>query len=308
MILAQYINGNTKVTIHDDGTKVREYEGIPKPIHPESCDVKISNRCDGKCHFCSEMSNPQGKHADLNKLLEVLDPLPAGVELAFGFNTGHPDLITFLQSVKQKGWIANTTINERHIHNNIELIQFLIKNDLVKGIGISYSSNDYISEIKSLLSMTNNIVFHLIMGINTLQDIDCLYEVCQDQGKDCKILVLGYKNYGNGSNYLLEHKEEIENNKYLWYTRLVSLFSLIGMTFSFDNLAIDQLNLKRYFTNKAWDKFYMGGDGKWTCYIDAVKQEFAVSSTSTNRVSFNNVDLLSYFGNISEISTNKIAK
>jgi len=50
---------------------------------------------------------------------------------------------------------------------------------------------------------------------------------------------------------------------------------------SFDNLAIEQLNVKELlFKDKQdeWDEFYMGDDGNFTLYIDAVNQTFAKNS------------------------------
>ena len=64
-MLKSYMNGNTLVTIYEDGTKVREYDGTPVPVHPESMDVKITNACDAGCRYCHEKSVPSGKHADL---------------------------------------------------------------------------------------------------------------------------------------------------------------------------------------------------------------------------------------------------
>ena len=39
----------------------------------------------------------------------------------------------------------------------------------------------------------------------------------------------------------------------------------------------------------------MGSDGVWTMYIDAVNQEYAKSSTSKERVSFNDASLIHFF-------------
>ena len=49
---------------------------------------------------------------------------------------------------------------------------------------------------------------------------------------------------------------------------------------SFDNLAIEQLNIRRFFTDKEWEEFYMGDDGNFTYYIDMVERKFAKSSTA----------------------------
>ena len=51
---------------------------------------------------------------------------------------------------------------------------------------------------------------------------------------------------------------------------------------SFDNLAITQLDLERQIKEKTdlkWDELYMGDDGDYSFYIDAVSQTFAKNST-----------------------------
>ena len=52
---------------------------------------------------------------------------------------------------------------------------------------------------------------------------------------------------------------------------------------SFDNLAINQLDVKRIVPVEKWDEFYMGDDGGFTFYIDMVKGEFAKNSLSDER-------------------------
>ena len=48
---------------------------------------------------------------------------------------------------------------------------------------------------------------------------------------------------------------------------------------SFDNLAIEQLEVQRLMSREEWDEFYMGDDGSMTYYIDMVEQKFSRSST-----------------------------
>lgn len=52
---------------------------------------------------------------------------------------------------------------------------------------------------------------------------------------------------------------------------------------SFDNLGIEQLEPKRLMSDKEWDNFFMGNDGSFTMYVDAVEGKFAKSSVSTER-------------------------
>lgn len=68
---------------------------------------------------------------------------------------------------------------------------------------------------------------------------------------------------------------------------------------SFDNLAIQQLNVKRFFTKEGWDSFYMGDEFTHSMYVDGVEQKYSPSSTvdKSKRVSFNDMSLLSYFLN-----------
>lgn len=286
MKLLEYKNGNTNVTLMSDGTKIREYNDTPIIDFPESIDVKITNFCDMNCMYCHESSTNKGIHSDLNKLLEVLKELPAGVELAIGGGNplSHPDLIIFLQALKKQGIIANITINQGHLKPYQDLIIYLIENDLVKGVGISIVNNNF-TYIKKLKEITSNIVYHIIAGVNTVNIMDKLIEL-----GNCKVLVLGYKKFGFG---IIYHNQKIDLEISKWYRELPKYLG--KCVISFDNLAIEQLNVRRLFTDKGWDNFYMGDDFCYTMYIDAVKQEYAPTSRNNNRKSFNEFTLINYF-------------
>ena len=296
MLLHSYVNGNTIVSLHDDGTKERTWNDneAPTPVHPESMDIKITNWCDANCSFCHEKSTTEGKHADLNKLLDVLKDIPAGVEIALGGGspTSHPHLLPFLTELKSRGLVANMTINQRHLEQYKDTTLNLIEEKLIHGVGISYTSKAYFPHIIPILKATSNVVFHLISGINQVKDIQDLMDLCKDYHRDCKVLILGYKQYGRGLAY---YNENIETNKYRWYTQLASYFHKPNVVISFDNLAIKQLNVRRFFMDNAWEDFYMGDDFVFTMYVDAVEQTYAPSSTSSNRVNFNEMSLVDYF-------------
>ena len=94
-----------------------------------------------------------------------------------------------------------------------------------------------------------------------------------------KVLLLGYKDLQRGINYHKQHDEFIKNNtKYLFdnLDEIKTYFKVL----SFDNLAIEQLDVKRLLTQEEWDEFYMGDDGKVTYYVDMVERKFAQSSTA----------------------------
>ena len=302
-LLHSYTNGNTHISLYDDGTKIREFDGKPMPAHPESMDVKITNYCDGGCRWCHEKSNLAGQHADLTRLLEVIKDLPAGVEIAIGGGNplSHPGLLPFLRKLKSRGLVANMTVNQKHFKPYAEEIRALLEEGLIYGLGVSYNGTKYQADIAPFVSMTSNMVFHLIMGINSVYEIDDLQKFVKDnRGEFCKILVLGYKDYGNGNPHYSSNKESIDNNKLRWYRYLASFFKDSNLTLSFDNLAIEQLKLKRFFTDDAWNKFFMGNEGKFSAYIDAVQQQYAICSVDPNRVSFDQTDLFTFFQNVPE--------
>lgn len=287
-IIGKYQNGNTTVIIYEDGTKIREYDNTPEIYFPESLDVKITNYCDLGCKYCHENSTIKGEHADLEKLKAVLISLPAGVELAIGGGNplDHPNLIEFLIWCQERGLICNITVNQRHLKKHLATLETLIEEKLIYGLGISIVNNHY-KEIEYLKTLTNNIVYHLIAGVNNVSELDSLNSI-----GNCKVLILGYKNFGRGVNY---YSKEVDKNIELWQKQLPSYFGKFSI--SFDNLALEQLNIQSMVSKNIWDSFYMGDDFSFTMYIDAVKQEYGPTSMSNDRKSFNEMSLFEYFIN-----------
>lgn len=275
-LLGQYINGNYNVSIFDDGTKVRETlvpeDEVFISKFPECMDVKITNYCDMGCLYCHENSTIDGLHGELisNKFIDTLTPY---TELALGGGNplAHPQLLEFLRLLKSKNIIANITVNQTHFMNDTNFIDNLISNDLVKGIGVSFTHYD--EDFVKLAQKYPNLVLHVINGVVKLEDLRKLYN------HNLKVLILGYKEIRRGKDY---YSSEIEVKKNEIYQNICEIIKGFKVT-SFDNLAIKQLELKRIFSNKDWDEFYMGDDGQFTMYIDLVKNEFARSSISPNR-------------------------
>lgn len=294
MTTIKYHNGNTTVTIEPDGTKVREYFEEPLINFPESIDVKITDYCNLGCQYCHESSTLKGKHGDLLRLLDVLEELPAGVELAIGGGNplAHPGLLEFLKNIKSRGLIANLTINQGHLQEYEEFIVSLINSDLVKGVGISITSNNF-KYIQRFKKLSKNIVYHVIAGVNKIEVLDALVEI-----GDAKILVLGYKQFGFGEKYF---NDSISNEIKRWSMYIPKYLN--KSVLSFDNLAIEQLDIKRLFTEDGWNKFYMGDDFTFTMYIDAVKNQYAPTSRSQDRKSFLNFNLIQYFNTFKNKAT-----
>lgn len=274
--IGRYTNGNYSVMIFEDGTKIRKNNlDYFEPEFPESMDIKITNKCDMGCPVCYEDSCPNGKEADLTDI-SFLDSIHPYTELAIGGGNpfSHSQLLYFLEELKKRKIIANITINQNHLFKNPKIVENLLNKKLIHGLGISLTdvNNDLINFIKKY----PNSVIHIINGIVTLDQLNDLAD------KNVKILILGYKEFGRGVNFIKSERQKVERNKKDLYNVLPSMLEHYSVI-SFDNLAIKQLDPKRLMTEEKWEEFYMGDDGKFTMYVDLVNKKFAKSSVSTNR-------------------------
>lgn len=272
-LLGRYKNGNFVTTILSDGTKIRETKDDEFiPSFAENMDCKISNQCDRLCKFCHEGSTPDGKHGDIlnEKFIDTLHPYQE-IAIGGGDATSHPDLIPFLQKLKERKVIANMTVNQIHFEKKQELIKKLVDEKLIYGLGVSLVNPT--KHFIELMKQYQNAVIHVINGVLKPEDIKVL------ENNNLKMLILGYKHLRRGNEYFETEQNDIEIKQKWLYENLENIIQKFKVV-SFDNLAIEQLNVKRLLTQKEWDEFYMGDDGKVTYYVDMVERKFAQSSTA----------------------------
>lgn len=272
-VLGKYKNGNAKVVILDDGTKIRTTKDDEFVLdHAENMDIKICDRCSAGCPMCHEGSTPDGKLADIMNA-KFIDTLHAYQEVALGGGNvlEHPDLIPFLHKLKDLKVITNITFNQIHFEQNEELIKQLIDQNLIYGLGISLvnPTTEFINKVKKY----PNAVIHVINGMFTSKNYRAL------RNNDLKILILGFKQIRRGTDYFAEHEDAVVENQN-WLKENLEEINKGFKVVSYDNLAIEQLDVKRLMTDEEWDEFFMGDDGTSTFYIDMVEKKFAKSSTA----------------------------
>jgi len=279
--IGSYANGNYTVHMFDDGTKIRyNKEDHFDAAFPESCDIKICNRCEKQCPQCHEQSTPDGALANLKHPL--LDSFKPYTELAIGGGNplSHPDLISFLQRMKEQKVICNMTVNIAHFISNYDKLLKMSKDGLIHGLGVSVG-NSLEEKYVDMIANFPNSVIHVIAGIVSYDNLKCFFN------KNIKLLILGYKQFGRGKDYYKSYSkiidkniEELENIM----PKMIDKFAVI----SFDNLAISQLHVKDHLDDEKWNTCYMGDDGEFTMYVDLVKEEYAVSSVSPRKKLFSN--------------------
>ena len=271
MPVAVYKNGNSIIKINlSNGTKIRETKDDEFNLEfPESLDINCTTKCNGGCEFCYANCTADGHHADIMgaKFIDTLRPY---TEVALQLNDlTHPDMMEFLKKLKSKRVLANITVNQIHFETKEDIIKDLVDKDLIKGIGISLRNptQEFIKRVKRY----PNAVLHVINGIFSAEDIEAT------RGQGLKILILGYKNLGRGVDYK-------EKNDYSVKTRQKYLYNVLETLpnhykcLSFDNLALEQLDVKRILSKEEWDSFYMGDEGSSSMYVDLVNKRFGVSS------------------------------
>lgn len=274
-IIGRYKNGNYTVTILSDGTKIRENDlDNLTPAFAENCDVKITDKCDGGCEFCYEGCTVNGKHGDIMNY-KFIDTLHPYTELALnGNDLSHPDLIPFLEKLRSKKIIANMTVNQIHFERHYDFISELISKNLIYGIGVSLRkpTHEFIEKIQKF----PNAVIHTINGILSPSD----YEILKDN--NLKVLILGYKHLRRGNDYYALNHIHVQQLQAWLYNNLKEMLNHFEVV-SFDNLAIEQLDVKRLLSDEDWNEFYMGDDGTMTFYIDMVEGTFGKNSLATER-------------------------
>lgn len=291
----KYRNGNAVVTLDlRDGTRIIEYpDNEPLTLQtPLNIDIRVSTQCPygynvetqkSTCAFCHESALVDGVECHYASLLRVLinAKLPRGTEIALGVNEVTDNLVQFVKNLYRLGLVVNITMNERYIlqYGDTGLKQML---PYVFGLGISYRSLQGCLSLPDWIAEYPHTVIHVINGIDDFDDVKELGV------KYHKLLVLGEKDFGFNRGKVnldtLEHKQ--------WKSNIMQLTKIFDIV-SFDNLGLQQLEIRGKITDEEYKPFYQG---EHSMYINAVEQYFAPSSRTRNNIKrFDETDLRSYF-------------
>lgn len=285
-ILGAYTNGNYKVVLMQDGTKIRFNDVEPMPGQspdecfiadfPESMDVTITHRCNAGCEMCYAGCTPCGENANILNA-RWLNSLKPYTEMAVGGGNifEHPDLIPFLELLKHKKVVANITVNQKHFIEHYNEILSMINKGLVRGVGVSvfYPTDELLDSMAGI----EHCVAHCILGVVSLGQLRRMYD------RNLRLLLLGYKTTGRGEAYSFRHYAEIGKKIEEVDCALPDLVKHFKVV-SFDNMALKQLNVKEMLSAEEWNRFYMGDDGidgkttSATMFIDMVDNVYAINS------------------------------
>lgn len=307
-----YINGNYLVSYEDQHPGSRIYTALRRnedfvPSFPDSIDLKITNKCNNGCAYCHENSNSSGKNFNLDRTLSILSDLPEHTEVAIGGGNileCYDDFLKLCYYLSDKGIYPRVTVNYRDLDKFLELLQ---KGDYIKlssklAIGVSIENyEEYLDCVKSIQSKASfmDFVFHIIVGVFPYEELEKIIKNAKSiLFNNLKILVLGFKQFGRAKDMKIRDLDEWRKTiSSLFYSKRIKSICIDDIIIGFDNLAIEQLNIKDLLLSSEWDSYFMGQDFSHTMYIDAVNEEFAPTSRSPyeERCSWDSINLLDFF-------------
>lgn len=325
-----YRNGNYLVTFDEYSRKLEKkafrFNEEFNPDFPDSIDLKITNKCSWACPWCHESSIKEGNTFNPDKLFKVLSCLPKKpIEIAIGGGNVldiPKETGMLIDWLNERGNLPRITINYKDIvkrwnETEGDCLNLVKKPRLCIGISLDSvpdmpetpdwclpnwhktsieDGNTYNFAYETIYN--TNSVLHIIAGVFPANEFEHLLRTFQSN----PILILGYKQWGRGKelkfpiNQIKEFEEVITE---CLFTNNKKLKNLIKRPIGFDNLAIEQLHIREKISGNVWQSLYLGEEGSHSMYIDAVKGEFARTSRSSERVSWDNISLIDYFKTLS---------
>jgi hypothetical protein len=218
------------------------------------------------CDFCHESSTPDGLSFNVKDALKLLKTLPYPTEIALGggdISNCIFDINKLIQNLPN--CIFNATLNFNHI--------YFARNIKANAFGISIPTG--FRHTSDFFQHIPNYVIHLIAGVNSFEDLE--HYVLNHP----RVLVLGYKSVGRGASYWPETELKTWKIRIGQIFNLIEVYKLFKTVLAFDNLALEQLDIKRFFNQEKYDRLYMANDGEYSMYLDLVKMTYAKSSIDT---------------------------
>jgi hypothetical protein len=268
----------------DTGDKIRlilsdKQEEITKSFSPELVDIKITDYCDKRCSFCYQGSTEEGQHGNTNYINQVIYMLEKNqvfeVALGGGEPTLHPDFEKILQTCRWKHIVPNfTTKTLDWLKDDNRRNKIL---SLIGGFAYSVSCEREVRELGFLLEKYDvnkkRVQIQIIDGVVGEWSFSRIIKECSYH--NLTLTILGFKPTGRGKTFYGCSRDP---HKYDW----ISLIKKARENGDYVTIGVDTLMVQEYrdeFEKEGIDEiFFTHREGKFSCYIDSVKQEMGPSS------------------------------
>ncbi len=269
----------------ENGTKIRfsfnDLDVAPQRAStPELVDLKITNLCNSNCPYCYQDSNPNGAHATIRWIEELIYNLHGmkvfEIALGGGDPTLYPYFRTVLSSCRYYDIVPNfSTRNLSWLHDPE------LRPEIIENCGSFAFSAQKPREIGELIRIIDyfgiphsKVAIHLVMG--TLDEWD--FKNCLRMAGEGNLatVLLGWKRYGRAAG------QEPPKPYREWLRQSINEVEPDGpSTISFDTILVEEMRSQLEDINPV---LYSLGEGKFSCYIDAVSKKMAPSSYSDENI------------------------
>lgn len=196
-----------------EGKTLRFALDSTKPIKeltwPEFWDVKITNKCYGKCPWCYQNSTSDSENYDINGIDKIFGTMnenqrPFQVAIGGGEPTEHPHFAEVLSKFYNLGIMPNYTTNGM----NLTPVVLEATKKYCGGVAVSTHSHlEWKNAVIKLEKMGVKVNLHIIIG--TKQDVDTLFETMRDVDVEHYVLLpLLYQGRAKNLNNKLEEAKE----------------------------------------------------------------------------------------------------
>jgi len=276
------IHGYWTVFSRKDGTKIRftftngkEMKVKPEKAYaPELVDVKITSACAKGCPYCYQDSKPDGDYGDyyLYSLTDALSDLKVfEAALGGGEPTSHPDFITIVSHLRESGIVPNFSTRSLDWLRDGKKWPSIVEN--CGKFAFSVETADEVSELLAVLRTngidTDKVGLQVILGVVDSWEFSKMLNIVSNEG--ISMTILGYKPVGRGKDIKTRYFE----NRTWWIDQIMEKkhYSPIGI----DTVLANEFE-KELKEAKVDPLLYELKEGKFSCYIDAVKMKIGPSS------------------------------
>jgi MoaA/NifB/PqqE/SkfB family radical SAM enzyme len=257
-----------------------------KSSFPELVDLKITDHCDYGCKFCYQSSTKEGVHATLENIENVVKTLASSgtMEIAIGGGepTTHPNLLKILKDIRSYNMAACFTTKNFNLHEHPEFSEIA---ETANSIAFSCNSIAEIEKVKIIKEAINE-----LEGINYDSRpkiyIQMIPELMTDLNFDkalryvskmwnTPVTLLGYKDFGFGENYAPKNRFSSSE----WIKTIKRYSDEENIKFGIDSVLVSKWK-NELIENCVDPLALVGEEGKFSCYVDAVKMTIHKSSFS----------------------------
>jgi MoaA/NifB/PqqE/SkfB family radical SAM enzyme len=283
------LNGYWTLFNRDNGNKIRLFlspkqDKITKAFAPELVDLKITDFCDKRCSFCYQGSTKNGEHGNTNYINNVIYMLKKyqifEVALGGGEPTAHPDFEKILRTCRWNYVIPNfTTKTLDWLKNDTRRNEIL---SYAGGFAFSVNNNREVRELGFLLEKygidRSRVQVQVIDGVVSDWSFPHILKECAYH--NLALTILGFKPTGRGEKFA-DHRQPY---KFDW----IEMVKKARHHGDYVTIGVDTLIVQKYqdaFREEGIDEiFFTPEEGKFSCYIDGVKQEIGPSSYAPNEM------------------------